>query len=318
VTVPWQSLILWRNLHMKPDDGDAAEGSPGTAEGSPGKGGRRSKATEVTSGAVVLLLIGSVITAVVTPLGQKLVDALTGSSPTPSASTPGPSRNDAVEPSLNPTLSAAPTPPYPSPSATSAGPDPAPTSARPQPPAIPNPYVASQQSLVLADSLLKPSSRWSNDHSATGECTFKSDGLHVSAPNKYHECYGRTSVTDFTYEVEYKFPNARVAGLFFRQSGPGQWYSVYVGHSGHVWLGWPGNDTAAEMYVTQPSPNGWHKLAVSAIGNKITVYVDGKQFSVTDGTYSAGAVGLMTDGGQPPNGDEANGETVFRNVRIWR
>jgi hypothetical protein len=290
---------------MKSDEGDAGEGSRD-------KGRRRIKVTGLTSGAVLLVLI----TAIATPLAQKFVDFVTGSSPGPGLNSAGPSRTEAVEPSPSPTPTTEASP-FEGSSPTS-GPDPVPTSAGPRPSPIRNPYVASQQSLVLSDSLLKPSNRWSNDTPATGGCAFKADGLHVSAPNYYHECYGRISVTNFTYEVEYKFPGARVAGIFFRQSGSGQWYSVYIGHSGHVWLSRPGIDAVGEMYVTQPNPSGWHKLAVSAIGDKITVYAEGKQFTATDATYSAGPVGLITDGGQPPNGDQAGGETVFRNVRIWR
>jgi hypothetical protein len=55
-----------------------------------------------------------------------------------------------------------------------------------------------------------------------------------------------------------------------------------------------------------------HTLAVVAIGNTITLYVDHKKaVSVTDGSFTSGPVGVYTVGEQP------GGETVFRNAVVW-
>lgn len=221
--------------------------------------------------------------------------------------------------------------PEPTPTTTSTS-TPTPTTAEPTTPQTtppppttdPNPYVATQQTLVLKDPLTKSDSKWGNDNSGTGTCAFKSDGMHVGANNYFHECYGRTSVRDFTLEVEFSFSTAKVAGVFFRQSGSGSWYFAGVGRiSGNVWIskGVDGQAVDPELFIKEQTPldaSTWHKLAVTGIGKTLTVYVDGKKVgSGTDAQFTNGPIGLYTDGGRA-DGSGPAAETIFRNARVWR
>lgn len=292
-------------------------GRPATPDGPvPAKGSGWAGLSEASRTAIIVAVITGVLGIIGTVLGVVLTrgdgkEVPVVPTPTPSASAtpdPTPTPSPTSSPTPDPVVSTEPPPPPPSQSDS---------------PVVPNPYLPAQRTLVLSDSLTKASSRWANDNPASGGCAFRSDGYHVTSPIKYHECYGRTSVRDFTYEVEFRFPQARVAGLFFRQSGDGKWYSLYAGHSGHVWLvrndGGGAEETLGEKYGPEPDADGWHKLAVTGVGGSFTVFLDGvKQFSAQDSAYRSGPIGLITDGGRPPNGEDANGDTVFRNARVWR
>lgn len=193
-------------------------------------------------------------------------------------------------------------------------PGPAPTSMLP----LPNPYLPAHGTMVLNDPLTRANNKWGNDHSDTGTCEFKVDGMYVGSNQKYHECYGRTSVRDFTYEVQFNLSYARAAGIFFRQSGPGQWYAMNIGRSGKVWIDRAGAEIGT-VTVGPFDPTAWQTFAVTGVGSTLTVYVNGKQvLTVSDSTYASGPIGLITDGGQPPNGEDPNGVTIFRNARVWQ
>lgn len=67
----------------------------------------------------------------------------------------------------------------------------------------------------------------------------------------------------------------------------------------------------ASALLARPSLNAPHTLAVVAIGDVITLYVDHKKaVSVTDDSFSSGRVGVYTVG------ERLGGETVFRDAVI--
>ncbi|MEV4757123.1 LamG-like jellyroll fold domain-containing protein [Micromonospora sp. NPDC049559] len=240
--------------------------------------------------------------------------------PTASSAPPGPSpRPGPTDRSASPTPSRTPSrSPTPSPSRTRT---PSPTPSTPR-----NPYLREHDRLVLDDPMTRNTGRWSNDNDATGTCRFASDGYHVESSNghRFHECYGDLRVEDFTYEVRFHFGTARAAGVFVRQSGDGSWYFAMIGRSGTVWLskgvaGVPEDPDLFTGSVDPPDPNGWHRLAVTGVGDTLTVYVDGERVgSITDGQFDAGPIGVFTDGGRAPDGADPHGETIFRDVRVWR
>ncbi|MFC8849154.1 MULTISPECIES: hypothetical protein [unclassified Micromonospora] len=230
--------------------------------------------------------------------------------------------------------SAPPPDPDPSPSvsaSTSSPPVPGPTTA---PPTTPpnrqntggNPYPSGHRTVVLDQAMVAENGGWRNLNSGTGTCRFAPDGYHVASSdgNKYHECYGTKSVRDFTYEVEFSFGTARAAGLFFRQDGPGSWYWTEIGRSGTVWLskGVDGVSADPDLFVGQvpaPDPARRHRLAVTGVGDRFTVYVDGERVGeMTDGQFDSGGIGVFTDGGKAPDGTDPDGETIFHHVRLWQ
>ncbi|MGY0231968.1 family 16 glycoside hydrolase [Longispora urticae] len=231
--------------------------------------------------------------------------------PTAPTTAPAPSPTPDAPPPTTPPVTEP--PPVPVPTPVGGG-------GRPSP-GTPNPYRPSHATLVLNDPMTS-GSRWQNLSDNTGTCPVRGDGLHATATNKYHECYNNTSATDYTYEVQFSFGTARAAGLFFRQSGPGSWYLVEIGRSGHVWLGKgvAGNPEPdlAEAYLSAPDPGTFHTLAVVAHGTSLTVHLDGgKVLAATDPTFSRGSIGVFTDGGRAPDGVDPVAESVFRNARVW-
>jgi len=209
------------------------------------------------------------------------------------------------------------------------GPDAAPTSSGPTATPAPsgalpdgNPYPPGHQTRVLDEPMIAENGRWSNFRPDNGTCRFAEDGLHVGANNYYHECYGTTSVQDFTYEVEFSFGTAKVAGIFFRQSGDGSWYWAMVGRSGKVWLskGVNGAPVEPDLFtgsVAPLDPGQRHRLAVTGVGSQLTVYVDGERVgTVTDRQFTEGRIGVYTDGGRA-DGTGPSGETIFHHVRVW-
>ncbi|MFC8849153.1 MULTISPECIES: family 16 glycoside hydrolase [unclassified Micromonospora] len=253
-------------------------------------------------------------------------------SPTPPDRSPGPRPDPTAQTSRPASPHAPSTTPTPSPTqrrtpspSPSRSPSPSP-SPSPTPSNAPkNPYLPAHDRIVLDDPMTKNSGHWRNKSENTGTCTFAADGYHVasSGGNKYHECYGTKSVRDFTYEVEFSFGTARAAGLFFRQDGPGSWYWTEIGRSGTVWLskGVDGVSADPDLFVGQvpaPDPDEWHTLAVTGVGTKLTVYVDGHRVgSITDRQFDSGPIGVFTDGGKAPDGTDPDGESLFRNVRVW-
>ncbi|WP_212832373.1 family 16 glycoside hydrolase [Catellatospora sp. TT07R-123] len=176
----------------------------------------------------------------------------------------------------------------------------------------------------MNDALTSDSGIWSNGDPNSGTCVFDGKGLHAKATNYYHQCHSSTSASDFTYEVEFEFGTARVAGLLFRCNGGGTGYYVEVGRSGHIWLNYGidgknhGPEDLLDVNVPEPDVKAAHKLAVTAVGDVLTVYFDGKKLkSVTDKTLTSGTVSVLTDGGAAPSGASGVGETVFRNARLW-
>ncbi|MEV4757124.1 family 16 glycoside hydrolase [Micromonospora sp. NPDC049559] len=189
-----------------------------------------------------------------------------------------------------------------------------------------NPYPPGHRTVLLDQAMVAENGGWRNLNSGTGTCRFGPDGYHVASTggNKYHECYGTKSVRDFTYEVEFSFGTARAAGIFFRQSGEGSWYFAEVGRSGTVWLskGVAGSPADPDLFTGQapaPDPARRHRLAVTAVGDRFAVYVDGERVGeMTDGQFAEGGIGVFTDGGKAPDGTDPDGETVFHHVRLWQ
>ena len=265
------------------------------------------------------------------------------SPPRPTATAATPTRSTTSEPTSGPrptTPSAAPPatdpnpvpstpdptrPPSPGPTRTNPRPDPTRTTPRPAPTRTAttgppsNPYLPRHGRLVLDDRNAGDWAQWRNYRPENGTCEYASNGYHVAANDHYHECYREFTVREFTYEVEFSFGTAKVAGIFFRQSGDGKWYWARVARSGNVVIGVGANGSDQHLFagsVPEPDPNRWHRLAVTGVGSRLTVYVDGERVgAVSDGTYTEGPIGVFTDGGRPDGSPD--GEAIFRRARVW-
>lgn len=256
----------------------------------------------------LLLLIGTSLAAAaagggiaysVRPGGQPV--ALPG--PAPTQSRPAGSTATASPAAARPSSSITAAPPASSPTASGTTPV--------------NSYTPGQRTVLLDDPMTASTGQWTNQSTGTGTCDIERDGLHAKAndQNQYHECYSRTSVTNFTFEVSFRFGSATGAGIFFRMAGPGSWYNAQWSKNGIALIskGVAGTSTNLNSaQLARPDLNVTHVLAVVAIGNKITLYADHKQaVSVTDDSFRSGDVGVYTVGEQP------GGETVFRNAVVW-
>ena len=180
-----------------------------------------------------------------------------------------------------------------------------------------NTYQPDQQAVLLSDPLTSSSGHWVNESAGTGTCDIRPDGLHaaIDSKNVYHECASKTSAVDFTFEVTFMFGSASGAGIFFRAVGPGSWYNAQFSKDGDalISIGHHSESTnLPDQQLTPPDLAVPHTLAVVAVGDVITFYVDHEKVLTTrNGTYSSGFMGVYAVNGHP------GGDAVFRNAVIW-
>jgi hypothetical protein len=189
--------------------------------------------------------------------------------------------------------------------------------------ANPDPYPPGGGTLALLDPLRDNSQ--GNNWDTTANCAFTGGAYHVSAPDVrvFVSCAAKsTNFSNFAYEVQMQIIKGDVGGIIFRaDTTHNTFYRLHVTDTGNYELLLCSGNTCHAIIATASSPaihkglNQANLVAVVAIGNSITLYVNKQQIaSVTDGTYSHGAVGV-TASAFIANGHPT--EVVYSNVKVW-
>ncbi len=190
--------------------------------------------------------------------------------------------------------------------------------------ANPDPYPPGAGMLALLDPL-HDNSQSHNWATNTTNCAFTGGAYHVSAPDihVFASCAAQsTNFSNFAYEVQMQIIKGDVGGIIFRaDTAHNTFYRLHVTDTGNYELLLCSGNTCHAIIATASSPaihkglNQVNLVAVVAIGNSITLYVNKQQIaSVTDGTYSHGAVGV-TASAFIANGHPT--EVVYSNAKVW-
>jgi hypothetical protein len=117
--------------------------------------------------------------------------------------------------------------------------------------------------------------------------------------------------------------NGDGGGIFFRADAQStKLYSFFVSADGiYALILYTGSSDAQMLRNTTLSDaikqglNQTNLIAVSAIGNTITLYINHQQLvSVNDSTYSHGQIGLVA---APYGGSDNPTEVAFSNAKVW-
>ncbi len=190
--------------------------------------------------------------------------------------------------------------------------------------ANPDPYPPGGGTLALLDPLHDNSQGHNWDTNATN-CAFSGGTYHVSAPGTpfFASCAARsTNFSNFIYEVQMTIIKGDVGGMIFRADSTNKtFYLFYITQAGRYALRLCPGITCHDIVPATPSPainlglNKPNLVAVVAIGNTITLYVNHQQIaSVTDSTFSHGQIGVVASAfvtaGHPT-------EAVYSNAKVW-
>ncbi|MDR3401785.1 MAG: DUF1080 domain-containing protein [Chthoniobacter sp.] len=156
-----------------------------------------------------------------------------------------------------------------------------------------------------------------------GEMTVH-DGVATTSPNKENKqglyWYKKSSFADFTLKLDFMVDSlAANSGIFMRFPDPGTDYQVasYKGYEIDIF----GEQTGDIIYhppdakginlppskISPPVPGAWTELEITAVGQKITVKINGQVVSdITSRIWAEGYIGLQTN----------KGTVQFRNIRI--
>jgi eukaryotic-like serine/threonine-protein kinase len=195
---------------------------------------------------------------------------------------------------------------------------------------IHNPYPPYTGNLVLNDPL-KGNSQGNNwDVSSTqinNNCQFA--GKAYQSTNDYvsnnlnsgNACFAEnTNFDNFTFQVQITLVKGLCGGIVFRGDSKANNFDRFVICSNN-WFDFRqcSNGYCDVVFANGPSPainaklGTTNTLAVVAIGNVITMYVNGKQVvSANDSGFSQGQIGLVTSG----YGGSLT-VAMFRNAQVW-
>lgn len=181
-----------------------------------------------------------------------------------------------------------------------------------------SPYIGFGGTLALSDPLSDNSRgyRWED---STDDCHFSGGAYHVSSQVGYlMECKASPVFSDFAFEVQMQITKGDCGGLEFREDPEGQGYVFQACKNGTWYLNrYDVQGTITKTLVFNSSPeftslNSSNVIAVVAISNTLDLYVNRvKVASVTDSTYSEGAIGLIAISAGAPT------EVVYSNALVW-
>src|SRR2546426_3030604 len=190
--------------------------------------------------------------------------------------------------------------------------------------ANPDPYPPGGGMLALLDPL-HDNSQSHNWATNTTNCAFTGGAYHVSTPDihVFASCAAQsTNFSNFAYEVQMQIIKGDIGGIIFRaDTAHNTFYRFYVSDTGNYELLLCSSNTCHDLLAIAPSPairqglNQTNLIAVVAIGNTITLYVNSQKIAnVTDSTYSHGAIGV-TASAFATNGHPT--EVVYSNAKVW-
>lgn len=182
--------------------------------------------------------------------------------------------------------------------------------------------------LVLTDPLSDNSKGYNWDeitYNTGGVCKFSGQAYHViqSNTNYFNDCVAKqTNFSDFTYQVEMTIIKGDRGGLIFRSDkGNTKFYYFRVNQDGLysllVYVDTTGTNARILAHGSTPGfttgLDQTNLVGVVARGDAISLYVN-KQLvtSVTDSTYSSGAIGVTADPNTNPT------EVIYTNAKVWK
>jgi hypothetical protein len=154
-----------------------------------------------------------------------------------------------------------------------------------------------------------------------GGCFFSGGAIHASVRTKgfFLPCIAHaTNFSNFAYQVSMTFIHGNSGGIAFRvnqQNGylfgvsSGGIYGVLVIKNNQASTPL----TSGQSVAINTRPNAANLLTIVARGDNIFMYVN-KQFvtSVTDGTYTAGQIGIFA------SDDTVASDVAFTNAEVWK
>jgi hypothetical protein len=196
-------------------------------------------------------------------------------------------------------------------------------------PIVTIPYSPHSGKLVLNDLLRDSSSHNFGEGRGTksgNTCQFKDGAYHVSQStgDSVAMCGATASnFSNFVYEVQMTIIKGDGGGIFFRADAQSaKFYSFFVGADGVYALTLYTDSSHAQILrnttlsdAIKQGLNQTNLIAVSAIGNTITLYINHQLLvSVNDSTYSHGQIGLVAASYR--NSDYPT-EVAFSNAKVW-
>jgi hypothetical protein len=190
--------------------------------------------------------------------------------------------------------------------------------------ANPDPYPPGGGMLTLLDPL--HDNNLGNNWTTTGtNCAFTGNAYHVIAPDIHFfaSCFATsTNFSNFVYEVQMQIIKGDIGGIIFRADSVNKkFYLFYVTQTGNYELLLCPSNTCHPIVQSAASPaihmglNSINTVAVQAIGNSITLFVNNKQVaSVIDSTFNHGQIGLAASA-FATNGHPT--EVVYSNAKVW-
>ncbi len=170
-------------------------------------------------------------------------------------------------------------------------------------------------------------SLWQTRSASAASCGFNSGAYHVkiSDPNHFLPCFANVgSLSNLAFQVQMTILQGREGGLIFRATATNtsglQGYFFGIDDTGQYGLtavldsihGQSRNLASSSSSAVKAGSNQPNLLTVIAQGSTLTLYIN-KQYvtSVTDNTYSSGAIALYAiDVGEPA-------DIAFSNAEVW-
>jgi hypothetical protein len=181
-----------------------------------------------------------------------------------------------------------------------------------------NPYPPNTGTLAFSSPLTV------NDNSLpnSGNCSFKSDGYHISARQGFYDvCPGSSSYSNLAFEVKMTINQGGCGGMIFRDDDAnGLYYLFEVCADGtygvYRYHGTGGNDydtiKTGSSSAIQTGTGQSNVIASVANGATLSFYVNQQSIDQeNDTTYVTGTTGLAGDGSTNAT------EVTFTNERIW-
>lgn len=186
---------------------------------------------------------------------------------------------------------------------------------------------ATQSNPILNDPLVNNQAgyNWSEIPivSQGGTCSFIANAYHATQTqsNKFYRCEAlNTDYANFAFQVEAIIQTGDEAGIVFRFNQTlSRFYAFHISVDGAYSLdidnsnGFISSLSSGQSTAMKGGHNQTNLLAVLARGTSITIFVNQQYItSVTDSTYTQGAVGVMAqDDSSPTN-------VSFTNARLWK
>lgn len=182
------------------------------------------------------------------------------------------------------------------------------------PPPAGNPYSGPANLLFASPMTSQGSLAWG--HQDGGMCGYAADGYHVKGSSDY-SCHGYYDLRDLTIEVKVKFVGDSSVGVTVRDDNNGRnYFRITLDAGGEVTVSKivDGVSTTLrqDVYVGAKAER---KLAITAVGTNIRIYVDGSSSAAVELTESAlsaaGGISFLATGCCSPT------ERVISDVRVW-